>query len=202
MNVVRIKDGINNKKNLMFYDMDIHNYYQLLRDEFLCIYFNEPVPVRVRLMESIYYLSEDKNQNLSNRTIAELHGKLLELLKGKRLIILFNNFERLTRKAMQAYQNLNREDNIHFVCSFSQYFKPEIYAFFKTFDLVNREDYEENLGRKEVNITYSLYAIVSIVCFLIYLKAATSLAMASLLIGGTWFALIIFRTLLYVGGKS
>jgi hypothetical protein len=107
MNVVRIKDGINNKKNLMFYDMDIHNYYQLLRDEFLCIYFNEPVPVRVRLMESIYYLSDDKNQNLSNRTIAELHGKLLELLKGKRLIILFNNFERLTRKAMQAYQNLN-----------------------------------------------------------------------------------------------
>ena len=71
MNVVRIKDGINNKKNLMFYDMDIHNYYQLLRDEFLCIYFNEPVPVRVRLMESIYYLSDDKNQNLSNRTIAE-----------------------------------------------------------------------------------------------------------------------------------
>lgn len=202
MNVVRIKDGINNKKNLMFYDMDIHNYYQLLRDEFLCIYFNEPVPVRVRLMESIYYLSDDKNQNLSNRTIAELHGKLLELLKGKRLIILFNNFERLTRKAMQAYQNLNREDNIHFVCSFSQYFKPEIYAFFKSFDLVNREDYEENLGRKEVNVTYTLYAVVSIFCFLMYLKAATSLAMASLLIGGPWFALIIFRTLLYVGGKS
>ncbi len=202
MNVVRIRDCINNGKNLMFYDRDVNSCYKVLRKDFVCVYFNEPIPVRVRLMESIYYLSNDKNLNLNNKTIAELQIQLLDLLDGKHLIILFNNFERLTRKAMQAYENLNNEENINFVCSFGQNFKPEIYAFFKTFELVNREDFEENLGRKEINITYTIYAIVSIFCFLLYMKLGSSQTIATLLIGGTWFALIIFRTLLYVGGKS
>ena len=43
--------------------------------------------------------------------------------------------------------------------------------------------------------------LISIFCFLLYMKISYSLYMAVILIGGVWFALIIFRTLMYAGGR-
>ncbi|MGI6482289.1 MAG: hypothetical protein ACOX08_03305 [Methanobacterium sp.] len=92
-------------------------------------------------------------------------------------------------------------ENVRFICSFNKNFKPEVYSFFRTFDLVNEDEYMLKHGKKEFNITYAVDVILSVFCILIYLKAATSFSMESLLVGSVWFGLILFRTFLYVGGR-
>ena len=202
MNLIQIKDDINNGRNLIFYNKDVYNCYKQLKNDYLCIYFNEPLPVKVRLIESINIISGNRKPSLNRLTIAELRDLLVNRLKYKTLIILFNHFERLTKRSVQAYQYLNSLENIRFICSFNKNFKPEVYSFFRTFDLINEDEYKLKHGRKEINITYTVYAILSVYCFFIYMKAASSLVMATILIGGAWFALIIFRTLMYAGGRS
>jgi len=202
MNLIQIKDDISNGKNLIFYNKDVYNCYKQLKNDYLCIYFNEPLPVKVRLIESINIISGNRKPSLNRLTIAELRDLLVKRLKYKTLIILFNHFERLTKRSVQAYQYLNSLENIRFICSFNKNFKPEVYSFFRTFDLINEDEYKLKHGRKEINITYTVYAILSVYCFFIYMKAASSLVMATILIGGAWFALIIFRTLMYAGGRS
>ena len=202
MNLIQIKDDINNGRNLIFYNKDVFNCYKQLKNDYLCIYFNEPLPVKVRLIESINVISGNRKPSLNRLTIAELRDLLVKRLKYKTLIILFNHFERLTKRSVQAYQYLNSLENIRFICSFNKNFKPEVYSFFRTFELINQDEYKLKHGKKEINITYTVYAILSIYCFFIYMKTASSLAMAAILIGGAWFALIIFRTLMYAGGRS
>jgi hypothetical protein len=202
MNIIVLTKKINDGKNLIFYNKSVYNCYEELQDDYISIYFNEPTPIKVRLIKIINQLSDDSKLSLNRLTIDELKEILVKELKYERLVIIFNHFERLTKRTVQVYQYLNTLNNIQFICSFSQDFKPEIYPFFKRFELVNQEEYEEKGVKNEINVTYAVYILVSVYCFFIYLKTASSLYMAFILIGAAWFALIIFRTLVYVGGRS
>ncbi len=202
MNLIQIKEQIDNGNNLIFYNKDVYKYYDGLMNDYLCIYFNEPLPVKVRLIECINKVSNRKRPSLKRQTMAELKNILVKELKYEKLVIIFNHFERLTKRSVQIYQYLNSLDNVRFICSFKKNFKPDVYPFFRTFELVNKEEYKLKCGSNEINITYTIYGIISVLCFFIYMKTASSLIMATILIGGAWFALIIFRTLMYAGGRS
>ncbi|HOI71235.1 MAG TPA: hypothetical protein PLC38_02995 [Methanobacterium sp.] len=202
MNLIQIKKQIDNGNNLIFYNKDVYKYYDGLVNDYLCIYFNEPLPVKVRLIECINKVSNRKRPSLKRQTMAELKNILVKELKYEKLVIIFNHFERLTKRSVQIYQYLNSLDNVRFICSFNKNFKPDVYPFFRTFELVNKEEYKLKCGSNEINITYTIYGIISVFCFFIYMKTASSLIMATILIGGAWFALIIFRTLMYAGGRS
>lgn len=102
---------------------------------------------------------------------------------------------------LQVYQYLNSLSNIQFVCSFSQKFKTEIYPFFKQFELVNKEQYKQK-RKTEINVTYPLYFAISIISFIIYIKIASYVDYSIGIIGGIWFAFLMFRTLVYIGGKT
>lgn len=201
-NIIQLKGEISNGKNIIFYDKSIFDCYNKLKDDYICIYFNEPTPVKVRLMKVVDELAPDTNYSLNRLTIAELKEILFKELTHDRLIITFNHFERLTKSTVQVYQYLNSMNNIQFVCSFSQEFKPEIYPFFKTFEFVNKEEYETKSTKDEINITYFIYALLSLTCFFVYIKASQSILMAAIFLGGAWFALIVFRTLIFVGGRA
>jgi len=200
MNLIQITEHIEKVNNLIFYNKNVFECFNSLKNDYMCIYFNEPIPMKPRLIESILQISTDDKLSLNRLTIAELMEILINELKYEQLIILFNHFERLTKKTVQSYQYLNSLDNIQFVCSFDKKFKPEVYPFFKTFELVNREEYLDLSGADEINITYPVFALLSILCFFVYLKMA-SLEVGFLLVGASWFALIIFRSLMYVGGR-
>ncbi len=202
MNVIQITEKINDGKNLIFYNKSIFDFYEALKDDYLCIYFNEPTPVKVRLIKLINELSPDNKHSLNRLTIAELKDILVKELTHERLIITFNHFERLTKRTVEVYQYLNSLNNIQFICSFSQNFKPEVYPFFKRFELVNKEEYKEKGVKDEINITYFVYALLSLIFFFVYIKASSSLFMAALLMGGAWFSLIIFRTFVFVGCRA
>jgi len=188
----------------MFYKKNVYDCFKELKKDYLCIYYNEPLPIKIRLVDSINFISGYSKTHLNRLAITELTKLLIDELKSTTLIILFNHFERLTERSLQIYQYLNSRENIHFICSFSivKTFKPDVYLFLKTFKLINEEEYKVENTTNEINITYIVYAIISVYCFFIYMKTSFSCSMASLLIGGAWFAFLIFRTLMYTGGRS
>ncbi len=200
MKVLKIKETINEGKNLLFYNKSVNRCYDELKDDYLCVYFNEPIPIKGKLIEIINSISESNNHSLNYLTITELQDILIKDLKSDGLVIMFNNFDRLTYRTVQVYQHLNSLSNIQFICSFSKNFKPEIYPFFKEFVLVNKEKLKERV-KNEINVTYPLYLAISFLSFLIYFKISTSVYSTILLIGGIWFAFITFRTLVYIGGR-
>ena len=195
------KQKISDGNNLIFYKKNIFDCYEELQDDYLCIYFNEPTQVKVRLVKLINLVNGDNKPLLNRLTIAELKEILVKEPEYERLIISFNHFERLTKRTVQVYQYLNNLNNIQFKCSFSNDFKPDIYPFFKRFELVNKEEYEKKGVKDEFNVTYALYILISVYCFFIYLKGVSSIYSIFMVIGGVWLALIIFRTLIFVGGR-
>lgn len=201
MKVLQIMEKISEGNNIIFYNKSVFDCYNKLKDDYICIYFNEPTPVKVRLIKIINELSDENKLSLNRLTIDELKEILVKELEYERLVITFNHFERLTKRTVQVYQYLNTLKNIQFICSFSQDFKPEIYPFFKRFELVNQKEYEEKGVKNEINVTYALYIILSIYCFFIYLKSVLSIYSIFTVIGGVWIALIIFRTLVFIGGR-
>ena len=201
MKLIQIMEKISEGNNIIFYNKSVYDCYNKLKDDYICIYFNEPTPVKVRLIKIINELSEENKLSLNRLTIDELKEILVRELEYERLVITFNHFERLTKSTVQVYQYLNTLKNIQFICSFSQDFKPEVYPFYKQFELANQKEYEEKGVKDEINVTYALYIILSVYCFFIYLKTFPSISTPFILIGAAWFALIIFRTLVYIGGR-
>lgn len=199
MNLIKIRDCLEQRKSIIFYKKGVYSCYQILKDEYNCIYFFEPLPLKLRLLEVLKKISSNKIPAKS--TIPELVEMILKKIRNKIFIILFDQFERLTIRSAQIYHHLLKRANILFICNFNHQFSSQLYGFFKCFFFINREQYYQETGRDEIDITYTIYFILSILCFLIYLKTATSPSMASILIGASWFALIIFRTFIYAGGR-
>jgi len=201
MNLIHTELCIKDGKNVIYYNKDLSQCYKNLKQNFTCVYLDEPVPVKSRLINAILAISKDQTPALSRFTIIELIKILVTELENRRLIIFFNHFDRLTPRSAHVYQQLNSYKNIVFVCNFNQDITPDLYPFFKTFELMNKEEYRLASGENEINITYAAYALISGTCFFIYLKAASYMLIATMLIGGVWFALIIYRTLIYAGGR-
>ena len=201
MKLIKIKDLIKKHKNIIFYNKDVSQCYEELKDNYLCIYFNEPVPVRVHLIKLLQLINPDYNFNSSHITVAELNDAIVKELDYKNLIIIFNHFEKLSKRYVVNYEYLNGYPYIQFICSFENKINRNTYPFYETFRLINKEEYKKDKTKNEINITYSLYIVISIICFFVYIKSANSIYMATILLAGAWFALIIFRTLMYAGGR-
>ena len=201
MELIQIRKLIEKGKNLIFYDKDVKPCYDELKDEYLCVYFDEPAPARIRLIEIVYKLNKDSKFKPKSKSIPEIKKFIIKELGDDKLIIIFNHFERLNNQSVRPYYDLNEYENIQFICNFTQNFKKQIYPFFKTFKLINGDKYKKEVVKDEINVTYAIYGLLSIFCFLLYMKISYSLYMAVVLIGGVWFALIIFRTLMYAGGR-
>jgi len=205
-NIDKIITQLQAKNNIIFYNKDIYPYYRELKSTYNCVYLNEPIPLKAQLINIINKITGQKKSKLNQLTITQLKELLIQKLTYKKLIIFFNHFERLTQRAIDVYEYLNSLENIIYVASFNNKFKKEAYFFFKKFKLINQKEYEEKFKKDEINVTYALYLIISTFCFIMYLKIALSLYLntaffAVTSIGALWFALIIFRTFIYAGGK-
>lgn len=200
MNLIQIREQVDGRKNILFYNRDIYMCYNEFMDDYLCIYFNEPLPVKVTLIECINKVSGSRRDSLKRLTIAELRKIFVKELKYERLVIFFNHFERLTKRDVEVHLYLNSLKNVQYICSFKNEFKPVVYPFYKKFIFVNQEEYKVKSGKNEIDITYPVFGFISLICFFLYLKM-TSLVSAIILIGGVWFAFLVFRTLVYIGGR-
>jgi len=80
-NVIHLRQKIDDGKNLIFYKKSVFNCYDELEDDYLCIYFNEPTPVKGKLVKIVTKVSEDKKTSLNRKTIEELKEKLVKELE-------------------------------------------------------------------------------------------------------------------------
>lgn len=151
-----MKEKLNDGKNVIFYKKNVYDFFTELQDDFLCVYFSEPISIKVRLIKIIETFVSIKTSVLNRKTIVELKEILIKELKYERLIICFNHFERLTKRAVQVYQSLNSLNNIQFLCNFKDKFKSELYPFFKTFILANPGEYELKNGDNEIKCYISI----------------------------------------------
>jgi len=193
-------------KNIIFFNKNVYSYYELLKDSFDCIYLNEPVPLKLQLIKILNTISGYKRLNLNRMTISDLKEKLVEELEYKVLVVMFNHFERLTKKAVEVYEYLNSVDNIVFVASFNNRFKKEAYPFFKKFIFLNKAEYYQNNGNDEIDVTYAMYFVICVLCFALYIKFAhtlysESVTIAIVAMGALWFTFLLFRTLIFAGGR-
>lgn len=201
MKLIQIIELVEGRNNLIFYDKDVSLCYDELKEGHLCIFFDEPIPIRIRLIKILKMINPDYKFNKAHITIAELKIIIVKELNDRNLIIFFNNFEKLNKSSLSIYEYLNSLKNIQFICSFNIRFKNVAYRFYKTFKFVNKEDYHPKEDNNQINITYTVYGILSIFCILLYIKISTSIYIATIMIGAAWFGLIIFRTLMYAGGR-
>lgn len=202
MNLIQIREQVDDRKNILFYNRDIYTCYNEFMDDYLCIYFNEPLPVKLTLIECINKISDSKRESLKRLTVAELRKIFVKELKYERLVIFFNHFERLTKRDVDIHLYLNSLKNVQYICSFKGEFKSVVYPFYQHFILVNKEEYDVKSGKDEVDVTYPVFLGISFVGFLVYIKVGTtSMAAGIILLGALWFAFLIFRTLVYVGGR-
>ena len=67
MELIQIRELIEKGKNLIFYDKDVKPCYDELKDDYLCVYFDEPAPARIRLIEIVHKLK--KVQNLKRLSV-------------------------------------------------------------------------------------------------------------------------------------
>ena len=201
MKLIQIMELVKQGNNLIFYNKDVSICYNELKDGHLSIFFDEPIPVRIRLVKILSMINPDYKFNKAHITIAELKIAIIKELKAKNLIIFFNNFEKLNKSSLSIFEYFNSLKNIQFICSFNTRFKKIAYRFYKTFKFVNKEDYHPKEDSNQINITYTVYGVLSILCILIYIRVSASIYIATIMIGATWFGLIIFRTLMYAGGR-
>jgi len=201
MNTTQIRQHLLKGENVLLYNRDVTTYYYQLKDEFPCILLGEPLPLKYKLIKCIQGISGDEFSTLEKMNIIQLRDTLAQKIGDNKLLIIFNQFDRLTRKSAEIYHSLDQKGKVIFLCSFQASFKQEIYSFYQSFNLLNKNEYQTETGKNDINISYAVYAILGILCFLVYLKISSTSTASTILIGALWFAVIIFRTLIFVGGR-
>lgn len=199
-------NNLKNGKNIIFYKKNVYPYYKKLKGSFNCVYLNEPVPVKRQLSRILDNITDKKITSTSKNTISDLKELIIQELDYKTLVIMFNHFERLAKKAVESYEYLNSIKKIVFVASFNSNFNSVAYPFFKKFIFLNKEECKKIIKKDEINVTYPLYFILSIISFAVYIKFAMSaysqtLFFPVIVIGGLWFSFMVFRTFMFAGGK-
>ncbi|MGZ7120232.1 MAG: hypothetical protein ACXVH2_11030 [Methanobacterium sp.] len=197
-----IKQG----KNVIFFKQDVYPYYKELKKSHNCIYLNEPTPVKPELVKILEKITDERPSVLNRMTITDQKEAIIKSLGYKTLVIMFNHFDKLTKSSVEVYIYLNSIKNIIFVANSNGKFSKDVYYFYKKFEFINKNEYESSYKKNEINVTYALYFILGAICFALYLKFALSLCSGAIFIsvitmGALWFSFIVFRTLIFAGGR-
>lgn len=191
----KIYDCVNSNKSVLVYREDVHKFLPDLANRWTTIFISDPVPPKQKLIEIAEKLGFEKKEKLRRKTIEELKELIAEKTKNKKVVILFNHFERTTQLAADTWGFLINLDSIILVASYSKNFKAVAYTLYRQMEHIREEMHEE------IDVKYSIFAIVTALGLFSYIKLATvnNAYIASMLLAGIWFGLIVFRTFIFVG---
>ncbi len=191
----KIYDCVNSNKSVLVYREDVHKFLPDLANRWTAIFISDPVPPKQKLIEIAEKLGFEKKEKLRRKTIEELKELIAGKTKNKKVVILFNHFERTTQLAADTWGFLISLDSIILVASYSKNFKAVAYTLYRQMEHIREEMHEE------IDVKYSIFAIVTALGLFSYIKLATvnNAYIASMLLAGIWFGLIVFRTFIFVG---
>jgi hypothetical protein len=191
----KVFDCVNSNKSVLVYREDVHKFLPDLANRWTAVFIKDPVPPKQKLVEISEKLGFEKKEKLRRKTIEELKELIEEKTKNKKIVILFNHFERTTQLAADTWGFLINLDSIVIVASYSKNFKAVAYTLFRQMEHIREEMHEE------IDVKYSVFAIITAMGLFSYIKLATAnnAYVASMLLAGIWFGLIVFRTFIFVG---
>lgn len=191
----KVFDCVNSNKSVLVYREDVHKFLPDLANRWTAVFIKDPVPPKQKLIEISEKLGFEKKEKLRRKTIEELKELIEEKTKNKKIVILFNHFERTTQLAADTWGFLINLDSIVIVASYSKNFKAVAYTLFRQMEHIREEMHEE------IDVKYSVFAIITAMGLFSYIKLATAnnAYIASMLLAGIWFGLIVFRTFIFVG---
>lgn len=191
----KVFDCVNSNKSVLVYREDVHKFLPDLANRWTAVFIKDPVPPKQKLVEISEKLGFEKKEKLRRKTIEELKELIEEKTKNKKIVILFNHFERTTQLAADTWGFLINLDSIVIVASYSKNFKAVAYTLFRQMEHIREEMHEE------IDVKYSVFAIITAMGLFSYIKLATAnnAYIASMLLAGIWFGLIVFRTFIFVG---
>lgn len=196
----RIFENIKNGKNSLIWKKNTYEYADLIKEKYRAVYINETDPIKskmIKIIREVSKLQEIKNieseEQLSKKTKDQLKELLKKRNKKNKLVIIFNHFERLTRTSAQYWMSLVGNPFIVMVGSTFGIHKKEAYGFYKTFELINKEEQEES--RAEMNITIPFILIIGVLIFLCLYKL--SLISSDKVMTAVIMSILVTRTILY-----
>lgn len=191
----KIYSCVKDNKSVLVYKEDVHKFLPDLSNRWTTVYIQYPVPPKQKLIDICTRLGVENKDRLRRKTIEELKELLEAKTKNKKVVIMFNHFEKMTQLGADTWGFLNRLDSIIIVASYYKSFKSVAYELYQQFEHIREETHEE------IDIKYSIFAILSALCIFLYMKIATMNVglMAFTLLATIWFGLLIFRTFIYIG---
>ena len=186
---------VNDNKSVLVYREDVYKFLPDLANRWTTVFIKDPVPPKLKLIEICEKLGIEKKEKLRRKTIEELKELIAKETKNKKIVILFNHFERMTQLGADTWDFINNLDSIILVASYHKNFKSVAYSLFRQMEHIREEIHEE------IDIKFSIFAIITALGLFSYVKLASlnTAYVASLLLAGIWFALIVFRTFIFVG---
>ena len=196
----RIFENIKNGKNSLIWKKNTLNYVDLIKEKYRVVYINETDPIKSKMIKIIIEVSKmqeikkiESEEQLAKKTKDTLKELLKKRNKKNKLVIVFNHFERLTRTSAQYWMSITGNTHIVMVGSNFGVHKKEAYGFYRTFDLINKEELEES--RAEMNVTIPFILIIGALIFLILYKL--SLISSNDTMTAIIMSILITRTILY-----
>lgn len=195
MNSDNIFDCVRENKSVIIYKEDVHKFLPDLANRWTAIFIGDPVPPKQKLIDIALKLGLENKDRLKRLTIEELKELLEAKTKNKKIVILFNHFERMTQLGADTWGFLNSLNSFILVASYYKNFKAVAYTLFQQFEHIKEEKHEE------IDIKYSIFAIITAMGIFSYMKIASLNIglIAFTLLATIWFGLIIFRTFIYLG---
>lgn len=190
-----IYNCVRENKSVLVYKEDVHKFLPDLANRWTTVFVGNPVPPKQKLVDISSKLGLENKDKLRRKTIEELKELLEAKTKNKKVVIMFNHFEKMTQLGADTWGFLNRLESVVIVASYSRSFKSVAYELYQQFEHIREEMHEE------IDIKYSIFAVLSALCIFLYMKIASlNVGMVAFtLLATVWFGLIIFRTFIYIG---
>ncbi|RAP47649.1 MAG: hypothetical protein BZ136_05990 [Methanosphaera sp. rholeuAM74] len=187
----KIRDEVDNCHNVLVYSEDLYLYYNKFDTNDFKVYISTPKNGK-NAFESILK-SVDKTENTNNKTISKLIELTIKKTGDKRLVLFIDNFQQLTRRELNHYKELEKQENICIVANMTEDKDFIDEEFLDNFTILSDEFY--NNRSQSVNIKYTILLLLSLLIFILFLKL--QLGTLRLLVNTLWFTLLMYRTFYY-----
>ena len=187
----KIRDEVDSHHNVLVYNEDLHLYHNKFATDDCKVYISTPKNGK-NAFESILK-SVDKKENTNNKTISKLIELTIKRTQNKKLLIFIDNFQQLTRRELNHYKQLEKQENICIVANMNEDKDFIDEDFLGKFTILSDEFYSNR--SQSVNIKYTLLLLLSLLIFILFLKL--QLGTLRFLVNTLWFTLLMYRTFYY-----
>lgn len=179
--------------NVLLYKEELYEHYKNLNKEHKTVYISTPKKGKTAFEQIIK--SIDKEHEIKNKTISKLMEEIIESSKYERLYLCIDNFEQLSKRELQNYKELERQENIKLIANINEDKQFIDDTFLDKFVILNEHEFKNNRSQS-INLNYVLLLLLSFLIFLLFIRIQLSLL--RYIVSGLWFTLLMYRSFYYI----